>query len=193
MSDHQEPRHPGVTTPFHHCGCGWRVGDREEWRALPDRKTLVNNEGDLIEHRRCPACGSTMTVALLPALSAEELRRAVRIVDSMSESFNRQYTALELMFLVRACWLSEWDITPDCWTPQQVARALLDGEVPRFESDGDHAVGVTDCPCRSCKSGKAATEPAPGIEEEPIGCWRTGCYLAVDNDGKCPVHGGMPF
>ncbi len=142
---------PRGDDPFYSCACGRKFANRVEWETALSGKTYVNNEGSLVEQRTCRTCESTMTKVLLLALSVSELRNALRVINMMNETFNQQFTAPELLLLVRACWESKWDITPDCWTPQQWARALSDGLVPDFEDNGDHAVGVTDCPCRRCK------------------------------------------
>ena len=143
------------SAPFFLCACGVGYADRAAWSELPDRRTYVDTEGSLVERRRC-TCGSHGTVALLAALDVEELRRAVRVIDRMNETFNQRYTALELLLLMRACWISEWDFTPDDWTAEQRSRALSDGYVPRWEetSGGYHALGVGDCWCSACSARK---------------------------------------
>ena len=96
----------------------------------------------------------------------EVLRRAVRVLDSCRESFNMRYSAEDLLKIVRACWLSDWDVYPDDWTPQQIKAALENGTSPKFEetSAGLHALEVSDCHCRKCRRERAAQEA------EALGC-----------------------
>ncbi len=74
-------------------------------------------------------------MAKSPDLGIDELRKAVRVLGGMNETFNQRFSAEELLKLCRACWASEWDITPDRWTEDQV-QAALKGEVPRWEDCG---------------------------------------------------------
>lgn len=93
---------------------------------------------------------------------AEQLRRAVNLLDSNKEDFNEEYTAEELLKIVRACWLSEWDVMPDEWTQSQVEAAIAHGTPPQFEelATGLHAVGVKDCYCRRCQKERASQSRA---------------------------------
>jgi len=70
-----------------------------------------------------------------PAKGAEELRRAVALLDNMRESFNDSHTTAELLQLCRVYRACEWDIAPDRWTPDQLS-AALQGVVPRWDEDG---------------------------------------------------------
>jgi hypothetical protein len=143
--------------PFKTCGCG-RKYDRPAWDALPDRKTYDDGTGALLEQRSCP-CFSSIVVTLVEATTVDDLRRAVKIIDYMNESFNQEYTGQELLRLIKVCWSSGWDVTPDEWTPRQVARALEDGTPPTFEegSGGLHALDVDDCFCRGCRANRRIT------------------------------------
>lgn len=142
--------------PFKKCACGRVYQTREDWEKLPDSKIYESPDGALVEQRQC-GCESHITAALVPALTVEELRRAMRVIDSMDESFNQEHTAPELLRLVKVCWMGEWDLTPDEWSGQQVGAALNEGRIPRFEetAGGFHALGVTDCFCRSCREKRA--------------------------------------
>lgn len=133
------------------CACG-RTHTAESWRTLPDRTVYEGEDGSLNESRLCP-CQSHITIVLIPPLSVDELRTAVRIIDAMHETFNQAYTAQELLRLVRVCWSSGWDILPDQWTTEQCGAALVDGTAPRFEETkhGLHALGVSDCSCYGCR------------------------------------------
>lgn len=141
---------------FKKCACGRVYPTRIVWEQLPDSKIYTDDQGALVEQRRC-YCGSHITAALVPAMNVEELRRAVRVIDGMRESFNQEYTAPELLRLAKVCWMGEWDVTPDDWTGQQVGLALSEGRIPHFVEtrDGLHAVGVTDCFCRGCREKRA--------------------------------------
>lgn len=145
--------------PFKKCACGRVYVTRAEWETLPDVKTFEGVDGALCEMRRCH-CGSHITAALVEPLDASDLRRAVRVIDSMRESFNDEYTAHELLRLVKVCWMGEWDVTPDEWTTEQCANALVSGTIPRFEEtrDGLHALGVADCRCRGCRRDRENAE-----------------------------------
>lgn len=67
---------------------------------------------------------------------AEELRKALNVINGMRESFNDRYTAAQLITPWRALHACEWDITPDEWSDRQVNEALR-GIIPQFrEPDG---------------------------------------------------------
>lgn len=154
-----------MNEPFYKCACGEIYETREEWDKLQDfvvvgvsggerYKRYYDHDGALVEQRLC-VCGSHVTATLVPCLNVEQLRRAVKAIDTMREGFNTEYSAQELLRLVTICWGSNWDILPDEWTREQVARALESGAVPGWtESVADgmyHAMGVSDCPCGDCR------------------------------------------
>jgi hypothetical protein len=94
-----------------------------------------------------------VTKEQLEAMSGpDQIRRMTNTINMCKEDFNQEYSAEELMKIVRACWLSEWDILPDQWTQQQIDAALEHGTPPEFEElpTGIHAKNVTDCYCRKC-------------------------------------------
>lgn len=64
---------------------------------------------------------------------AEELRKAVNVINNMRESFNDRYTAAQLLTLWRAFHACEWDIAPDEWSQRQIYEALR-GIVPQFKT-----------------------------------------------------------
>jgi hypothetical protein len=59
-----------------------------------------------------------------PKTGIEELRIAVRLFNNCRESFNERYTLEQLILLYRAYARSDWDITPDEWTDDELAAAL---------------------------------------------------------------------
>lgn len=59
-----------------------------------------------------------------PKEGIEQLRQAVRLFGNTNESFNTNYTAPELLLIYQAFMRSEWDITPDRWTPAEIKLAL---------------------------------------------------------------------
>ena len=59
-----------------------------------------------------------------PLTGANELRKAVRLMDQCREDFLDRYTAEQLLMLYRALRRSEWDILPDQWTSQEIKLAL---------------------------------------------------------------------
>jgi hypothetical protein len=59
-----------------------------------------------------------------PLDGIEELRRMVNLFNNTTESFNQRYTVEQLVLIYRAYQRSEWDITPDYWTPKEVKLAL---------------------------------------------------------------------
>lgn len=65
---------------------------------------------------------------------AEEMRSAVRLFDSCSESFLDRFTAEQLILIWRAWHASEWDVRPDLWSERQV-QAALKGVAPRWDND----------------------------------------------------------
>lgn len=64
----------------------------------------------------------------------EELRKAVNVFNNTRESAIDSYTAEQLILIYRAYKRSEWDITPDAWTQEELAAALR-GEGRGAESD----------------------------------------------------------
>lgn len=76
----------------------------------------------------------------------EELRKAVNVFNATRESAIDSYTAEQLILIYRAYKRSEWDITPDAWTQEELAAALR-GEGRGAESDdprrGDTALIIT--------------------------------------------------
>lgn len=65
---------------------------------------------------------------------AERLRRVVKCLDRTRESVLDAYKPTELIRLVLACWVSEWDVYPDDLTAWQREAAAKRGEVPAFRS-----------------------------------------------------------
>lgn len=65
---------------------------------------------------------------------AEEMRSAVRLFDSCSESFLDRFTAEQLILIWRAWHASDWDVRPDLWSERQV-QASLNGAAPRWDND----------------------------------------------------------
>lgn len=151
---------------FKTCGCG-RKFDRQAWEALPDSKIYHAADGGLNDQRRCE-CGSHITAALIPAMKADDLERASRLVNRLNRAFVRLYSAQELLHLCSVTWLARkreqqrhgdhgWSLDPDEWTSQQLSAALERGVLPEFTEtiEGEfHAVGVTDCVCGDCKKVK---------------------------------------
>lgn len=83
--------------------------------------------------------------ALDERTGAEELRLIVRNLDTCRESFNDQHTADELLQIGRMWLASDFDISPDHWTPRQVREALK-GRPPTWDANerptyGRKAVG----------------------------------------------------
>lgn len=167
-----------TTQPFKACACGRTYTDRAAWERLAGGHIFVSPDGALVEDRQC-ACESTITATLVAAMNVDELRRAVRVLDMMSESFNMAYTAPDLLRLVKVCWSGDWDITPDEWTPTQIIRALEEGRAPNFEEtrDGIHALGVDDCRCFGCKRRREdAADEALEAQAEVRAIEVAGCY-----------------
>lgn len=135
------------------CGCGRVYTIGGDWENLADKKIYSDDTGALCETRICAVCSSHITIDRVRAMTVEELRRAMRVIDMMHEGFNQEYTAQELLRLMVVCWASGWDVLPDEWTTQQCGEALAFGTAPRFEErpGGLHALGVSDCRCRACK------------------------------------------
>lgn len=52
------------------------------------------------------------------------VRQAVNLFNNTNETFNTEYTASELILIYQAFMRSEWDITPDKWTPAEIKLAL---------------------------------------------------------------------
>lgn len=156
-----------MSEPFKTCSCGRVYKTRAEWDEQPgwigssrsgvSARRYYDHDGSLVEQRVCN-CGSHITAMLVPCLDVEDLRKAVLAIDSMREDFNTEYSAQELLRLVTICWLSGWDILPDRWTKQQVARALESGAAPRWSDDERHALDVSDCPCRGCVVERACSQ-----------------------------------
>ena len=93
------------------------------------------------------------------------LRDAVALFDGNTESFNQKYTPEQLIKIALACWKSKWSTSPDEWTPQQVAAAILHGTPPTFEERpwiGLHATNVTDCYCLDCRREQCDYEESVG-------------------------------
>ncbi len=55
----------------------------------------------------------------------EELRRIVRVCSDTQESAFDGFTAEQIIYMVRACWASPWDIRPDDLTPEERDFAAL--------------------------------------------------------------------
>jgi hypothetical protein len=147
------------------CSCGrtYNLEAGGDWARLDDPKIYTDDEGALCEQRTCAGCRSTLTIERVPALTVDELRKAVRTIDWMRESFNDKFTAQELLRLITVARECEWDLMPDQWTAAQCAEALAFGTVPRFEERPDgslHALGVSDCHCRSCRREREEKEAA---------------------------------
>ncbi len=65
---------------------------------------------------------------------AEELRRAAALFSNCNESFNCEHSAAQLLTLWRMYTVSGYDITPDRWSPRQVAEAL-EGRAPKWDEN----------------------------------------------------------
>ena len=144
------------------CGCGREYVVGGSWEELEGKHVYNDGTGALCEQRICSGCSSHLTIERVRAATVEELRRAVRIIDMMRESFNEKYTAQELVRLMVVCWSGDWDVLPDDWTAQQCGDALAFGSVPRFEESpsGFHALDVEDCRCRRCRKIREEVEAA---------------------------------
>lgn len=73
-------------------------------------------------------------MSALELAGVEKLRRAVRILDNNSESFNYRFTAHELLAICEALLRSEHDISPSEWTDRQVREAIK-GIPPKWGED----------------------------------------------------------
>ena len=153
------------------CGCGRAYTVGGDWEQLAGKKVYSDDTGALCEQRVCAGCMSHITIERVRAMTTEELRRAVRVIDRMRESFNQEYTAQELLRLMVVCWACDWDVLPDEWTAQQCGEALAHGAVPRFAetSGGLHALGVTDCRCRACRRAREKAAEDDGVESIQLG------------------------
>lgn len=65
----------------------------------------------------------------------DRLRHVCLAFGGVNESFNQKFTVEGLLALHKAWMLSEWDISPDRWTTEQVQAALL-GTPPRWDDNG---------------------------------------------------------
>ena len=74
--------------------------------------------------------------ALLPAI--DQARRMVALFDTCRESFNTQYTLLQLSAICDAASRSSWDFFPDEWTSRQIREALR-GIAPDWKEDAKGA------------------------------------------------------
>jgi hypothetical protein len=63
----------------------------------------------------------------------DELRRAVRMLSCVNETFNQQYNASDLLKIVD-CWArSTHDISPDQWTEKQLRNAVCMNKAPSWD------------------------------------------------------------
>jgi hypothetical protein len=69
---------------------------------------------------------------------AEELRRIVRVMGDVRESFNDRFSAEQLLVIYRAHQACGWDYYPDQWTEGQV-QAALRGVLPKWD-DGERPI-----------------------------------------------------
>lgn len=147
--------YPWTERPVHCEKCGMIYDDKESWQKLK----WVGFMGDVeerLELRNCP-CGTTHSrkaPLAVQSFGLDELRRATRLFERTSLYVVDSCTVEELLNIARACWASDWDLFPDQWSKEQVARAALNAEPPRFEERRGwiHALDVTDCNCRACDS-----------------------------------------
>lgn len=64
----------------------------------------------------------------------DELRKAVKMLDACNETFNQQFSAVELLRLAKAQQASAWCFFPDEWSDRQVSEAL-EGIIPAWNDD----------------------------------------------------------
>lgn len=69
----------------------------------------------------------------MSGIGIDEMRRAVTLFSNCNETFNSEYSAESLLAIYRAYASCGWDITPDQWTPEQLAACVQFGTVPTFE------------------------------------------------------------
>jgi hypothetical protein len=69
-----------------------------------------------------------------PQNGADMIRACYNLINNCREDFVMQFTAEELLLLYRAYKRSEWDITPDRWTGDEIEAALR-GEGRGAEGD----------------------------------------------------------
>jgi hypothetical protein len=62
----------------------------------------------------------------------EELRRVARVSSMCKESCFDGYTAEQCIKMIRACWMSGWDILPDDLTHEERVFAATYGRLPDF-------------------------------------------------------------
>lgn len=128
--------------------------------------------------------------------------------DSLRDSYDRNPPKVEGVHFTHVATVDVADVG----TVFRVMNTVdgSDFEVPqkirnRSMSVGDVAVDETGRGFVCCMTGwesvdanlmsritdpKAPAFKAPESEEEPIGCWSPGCYLAVDSsNGCCEIHG----
>jgi hypothetical protein len=55
----------------------------------------------------------------------DKLREMVRFFNNTTESFNQQFTIRQLVGIYEAYKRSEYDITPDRWTQDNIRLALI--------------------------------------------------------------------
>lgn len=73
----------------------------------------------------------------------DELRRAVRMLDNVTESFNQRYDAGDLLKICRAWAASKWDFPPDEWTAGQLTDALTGRQPPDWTEDAQGNITAT--------------------------------------------------
>lgn len=81
----------------------------------------------------------------------EQLRKAVNLFNNTREGFNERFSAHELISIAQAYTRSEWDITPDQWTTEELQDAI----------DGKGTGAKGECLCISCHDAR----PGDGSDE----------------------------
>lgn len=63
------------------------------------------------------------------------VRYAVNLFSYCNESFNENYSAVELLKIADACQKSSWDIAPDHWDERQISECINLGAVPDWKEN----------------------------------------------------------